>query len=153
MHDIDPAVAGRFVFRGKYASGWHDMLGSLSCIDGSMQLDQYFFQPQGYSLNGISGKHYVTIHVTPEPEASYTSIETNRSDMNPCRIVDEVIEHFHPGRFSVFLRTSRQTGCPQVHEPLPETLGAYTTTQQTLREFDRHYTVTFTNYRRNDAFT
>jgi S-adenosylmethionine decarboxylase len=153
MHDIDPSVGERFVCRDKRAPVWRDILGDMRCIDGSMQLDQHFFQPQGYSLNGISGPYYVTVHVTPEPDASYTSIETNRSDIDLRRLVEEVTDHFNPGRLSVFLRTCRQNGCARIHETLPATLSGFETTKQARREFDRRYRVTFLNYRRNDAFT
>lgn len=39
-------------------------------------LDDYVFEPYGYSINGIHGDDYFTIHVTPQNCHSYVSFET-----------------------------------------------------------------------------
>ena len=41
------------------------------------QLDDFAFEPCGYSLNAIHGDRYLTIHVTPQQEYSYVSLESN----------------------------------------------------------------------------
>ena len=41
------------------------------------EIDDFTFEPNGYSLNALNGKQYLTIHVTPQPENSYVSVETN----------------------------------------------------------------------------
>lgn len=78
------------------------------------RVDAYLFTPCGFSANGVipapEGKkstHYFTVHVTPEAHCSYASFETNV----PCRqtgretaeIVEQVVDIFKPGRFSVTL--------------------------------------------------
>jgi len=40
-------------------------------------IDQHCFEPQGYSLNAISGQNYFTLHITPETQSSYLSFESN----------------------------------------------------------------------------
>ncbi|KAI8813331.1 adenosylmethionine decarboxylase [Cladochytrium replicatum] len=40
-------------------------------------VDDYVFDPCGYSLNGLVGRYYYTIHVTPEDAFSYASVETS----------------------------------------------------------------------------
>lgn len=57
-------------------------------------IDDYVFEPHGYSLNALSGPWYYTIHVTPESENAYTSFETNFhcTDGNGQYCVNEIIQ-------------------------------------------------------------
>lgn len=41
------------------------------------KIDEFGFDPCGYSMNGIIGDAFFTIHITPQPEQSYASFETN----------------------------------------------------------------------------
>jgi len=83
------------------------------------RIDAYLFTPCGFSANGIvpapapngtvgignSSCHYFTVHVTPEPQCSYASFETNvparQSGRETADIVEQVVKIFKPGRFSV----------------------------------------------------
>jgi S-adenosylmethionine decarboxylase len=82
------------------------------------RIDAYLFTPCGFSANGVvpapsvdspSGiarsTHYFTVHVTPEPQCSYASFETNvptrQSGRQTADIVEQVVRIFQPGRFSV----------------------------------------------------
>lgn len=50
------------------------------CIDilfSDFTIDDFVFKPYGYSLNAIKGKHYITIHITPQAMSSYVSFESN----------------------------------------------------------------------------
>ena len=79
------------------------------------RVDAYLFTPCGFSANGVipapdqagTATHYFTVHVTPEPQCSYASFETNVPGRQSGRETSEVIEHvvniFKPGRFSVTL--------------------------------------------------
>lgn len=40
-------------------------------------IDEHVFEPFGYSSNAVFGKHYTTIHITPQEGCSYFSIETS----------------------------------------------------------------------------
>ena len=51
-------------------------MGLDKLLDGFM-IDEHLFEPSGYSLNGIKGDKYLTIHVTPIHSASYVSFEAN----------------------------------------------------------------------------
>ncbi|KAI9037019.1 adenosylmethionine decarboxylase SPE2 [Aspergillus affinis] len=78
------------------------------------RIDAYLFTPCGFSANGVIpspdqklGTHYFTVHVTPEPQCSYASFETNvphsQNGQTTADIVQQVVEIFKPGRFSVTL--------------------------------------------------
>lgn len=45
------------------------------------EIDAHLFTPSGFSMNGLWGKYYVTLHVTPQSDktcaSSYVSFETN----------------------------------------------------------------------------
>ncbi|PVI04397.1 S-adenosylmethionine decarboxylase [Periconia macrospinosa] len=84
------------------------------------RIDSYLFTPCGFSANGVvpapagtvsgskkSATHYFTVHVTPEPQCSYASFETNVPALQSGRETADIVEHvvgiFKPGRFSVTL--------------------------------------------------
>lgn len=84
------------------------------------RIDSYLFTPCGYSANGvvpIPGKadttSYWTVHVTPEPQCSYASFETNVPTRHTGRstvdVVQQVVGIFKPGRFSVTLFEAKDT--------------------------------------------
>ncbi|KAJ3067926.1 spermidine resistance protein [Rhizoclosmatium hyalinum] len=49
---------------------------SIQEIYPESMVDDFLFDPCGYSLNGLLGPYYWTIHVTPEDICSYASFET-----------------------------------------------------------------------------
>lgn len=87
------------------------------------RVDAYLFSPCGFSANGVvpaltspesdasaSDKntgHYFTVHVTPEPDCSFASFETNvpasQTGRTTAQIIEQVVSIFKPGRFSVTL--------------------------------------------------
>ncbi|KAI9876814.1 MAG: spermidine resistance protein [Pleopsidium flavum] len=78
------------------------------------RIDAYLFTPCGFSANGVvpspegaKGTHYFTVHVTPEPHCSYASFETNvpgrQTGRETAEVVEQVVNIFKPGRFSVTL--------------------------------------------------
>jgi S-adenosylmethionine decarboxylase len=78
------------------------------------RIDAYLFTPCGFSANAVvpaaegeTGTHYFTVHVTPEPNCSYASFETNvpalQKGRDTAEIVSNVVDIFKAGRFSVTL--------------------------------------------------
>ncbi|KAI9829677.1 MAG: hypothetical protein M1819_006048 [Sarea resinae] len=81
------------------------------------RIDAYLFTPCGFSANGVipapegstgpTPTHYFTVHVTPEPHCSYASFETNvphrQTGRETAEVVEQVVNIFKPGRFSVTL--------------------------------------------------
>ena len=50
---------------------------------------------------------YATIHITPEPEFSYVSFETNIATGNYMDLVTKVVDTFKPGKLIVTFYATR----------------------------------------------
>ncbi|XP_044740349.1 S-adenosylmethionine decarboxylase proenzyme isoform X2 [Chrysoperla carnea] len=63
----------------------------------NMVIDDFLFEPCGYSMNGISKTgHYMTIHITPEQDFSYVSFETNAPLVSYKDLMNRVLNTFKP---------------------------------------------------------
>jgi len=145
------------------------------------RVDAYLFTPCGFSANGVipapdqagGATHYFTVHVTPEPQCSYASFETNVPERQSGRETAEVIEHvvniFKPGRFSVTLFEAKAGDCEvgdlsQLGDAAIEAqalesakrrsakmdgLKGYRRIERIVHEFDG-YDLVFRYYERND---
>lgn len=78
--------------------------GIGAIIPGS-SIDEHLFDPCGYSCNGLLDGTYFTIHVTPEPNCSFVSFETNISADQYNELIQKVVHIFQPRRWSVSLMT------------------------------------------------
>lgn len=69
-------------------TAWKELHGNepRSIANHNPQLDEKFFEPIGYSSNGVFGKHFTTIHITPQPGCSYMSVETSMPMMEDGRL-------------------------------------------------------------------
>lgn len=61
-------------------------------------VDDFIFEPQGYSLNAIYEDKYFTIHVTPQELGSYVSFETNHvfNTESKKEFIEKVLKIFKP---------------------------------------------------------
>jgi S-adenosylmethionine decarboxylase len=76
---------------------------ALAPILSGAIVDDHVFEPAGYSLNALLGKHYATLHVTPQEVGSYVSFETNLDFRDgPEKIIEPVIQLFQPKSFDLF---------------------------------------------------
>lgn len=62
-------------------------------------IDDYLFEPFGYSLNGLLAEGYFTIHITPQPNCSFVSFETNVFMEDYTVLIQKVLAAFRPERF------------------------------------------------------
>lgn len=58
-------------------TAWEELHGDENRFLANAHLDEKFFEPIGYSANAVFGKHFTTVHVTPQPSCSYISVETS----------------------------------------------------------------------------
>ncbi len=65
-------------------------------------IDDFVFSPYGYSLNGIRGEDYITVHITPQEDNSYVSFETNIESREEVeKLFEHMLKLFNPGSFDL----------------------------------------------------
>ena len=104
MTQLDPTAASGFIFGDRMPAaatvtadtGIRDMFPKAI-------IDDFVFEPCGYSMNGLQGPGLATIHVTPEARCSYASVEVSSSatDFCPDLLLRKAVGVFKPGRISV----------------------------------------------------
>lgn len=90
-----------------------DQLRQLSGVDQILpgfDVDDFLFEPCGYSLNAVKGNEYYTIHVTPQDTCPYVSFETNAQiHHNYLPVIEKVVQTFQPTNFDVVVfRSGKQ---------------------------------------------
>lgn len=105
MEDLDPEVM-RLFYRNRpdfvSAAETTRVSGIADLLPGAIT-DEKQFEPCGYSVNGLLDESYFTIHITPEPECSFVSFETNVSRKDYTSLIQKVVQTFKPGRWTVTL--------------------------------------------------
>lgn len=104
MHDLGEGT--RSVFTKAQGVTGVRAATSLDKLLPDFTIDDYVFDPVGYSLNGIGRDSYMTFHVTPEQQCSYASLEINYlfPDVPALQgFVQRVLDIFQPGSASLVL--------------------------------------------------
>lgn len=145
MSDLDPAIMDQFFMKdGVSASDVTRMSGIRDLIPGSV-IDATLFNPCGYSMNGMkTDGTYWTIHITPEPEFSYVSFETNLSQTSYDDLIRKVVEVFKPGKFVTTLFVNQSSKCRSVFSSAQK-LDGYKRLDRQLAQFN-DYNFVFTSY-------
>ncbi|KAE8602691.1 hypothetical protein XENTR_v10014085 [Xenopus tropicalis] len=112
MSELDPEVMDQFYMKeGVTANDVTRVSGIRDLITGSV-IDATMFSPCGYSMNGMkSDGTYWTIHITPEPEFSYVSFETNVSLTTYDDLISKVVDVFKPRKFVTTLFVNQSSKC------------------------------------------
>jgi len=102
MHGLPDDAAARWIGRDAPETGTIAAACGVEAILPGFAVDEHAFTPAGYSMNGVRGSDYYTIHVTPESIGSYVSFETNCDyRANLSALVGRVLEVFSPRSFDV----------------------------------------------------
>ncbi|XP_075237019.1 S-adenosylmethionine decarboxylase isoform X2 [Lycorma delicatula] len=108
MTDLDPKIMQIFTRVESSSAAEATQNSGIAKIIPNMVIDDYLFEPCGYSMNGISKNgYYMTIHITPEPEFSYVSFETNIPQASYKDIISRVIDTFRPGNVVLTVFTNK----------------------------------------------
>ncbi len=103
MYDLQDSVRKLFSSPQKNIKEIYEKTKVHRIFDG-FEIDDYLFEPCGYSLNALRGQNYYTIHVTPQEVGDHVSFETNMDlHENTESIVKQMIEAFKPRCFDVII--------------------------------------------------
>jgi S-adenosylmethionine decarboxylase len=102
-------------------------------------IDDFVFDPYGYSLNAIKDDKYLTIHVTPQETSSYVSFESN---IDLISLSPQIISVLEPASFDI-LTYNEFDYLNKVNQFIPAEYQATCKIQQTLTN---GYEVKFSNY-------
>ncbi|EDV92449.1 GH24050 [Drosophila grimshawi] len=133
MQDLDKDIMSAFT-KSKFTTGREvTAYSGIDKILPEMHIDDFLFDPCGYSMNGIrENGEYMTIHITPEEKFSYVSFESNVALNNYTKLISQVIKTFKPGKFIVTIFANKSS-------------LAY----ETMKELEIEYS-TLSNWRRTD---
>lgn len=134
MHGIDPEVIKMFTdCKGCDSKELRDRSGISEIVLG--KVDDYIFEPMGYSLNSILENRYFTIHITPEHHGSYISFETNAFNRKQqIEWAEKVLKVFKPISFDLAFFNNGEVERPyfdsyRLKRQYAETIPAGYTTQ------------------------
>ena len=108
-------------------------------LDG-WQIDDFVFEPCGYSMNAILGDRYCTIHLTPQHGYSYVSLETNA---NLGDIIAIPLDILRPHSFDLILYQPESRG--QIVDAIRQ---HYRLQHEQRKMVDCGYTVHFAHWNR-----
>jgi len=118
-------------------------------------IDEHLFEGCGYSMNGLHASvpgGYVTIHVTPEPEFSYASFETNIPQASYKTLIQRVVDTFGAAKFMItfFSNTGQRFPlAPESGSPVPAFPGFDARDASTKQLPD--YDITYALYNRSPS--
>jgi len=158
MSELDPDVLKKFYKKPGYTSEMLTKSIGLADLFPEALIDDYLFDPCGYSMNGLLNDAYFTVHVTPQQTCSYASFETN-VECDYSILIKRVIAIFKPKKVTGTLFAG-YTPKVEVSKILQDTLapsldGSLKRTTYSRYEFENNYELAFAQYdtRKNTSHT
>lgn len=146
MHDLDPQVMDHFYQKeGRTGKDTTRLSGIGGLLPGST-IDEFQFEPCGYSMNGLLQEWYWTIHITPEPHCSYVSFETNAPLASYTKLLRKVVALFRPGRFTVVMMADEGAPCGDPIAACDPTVPEFALQSHTLQTLPNSLSVLACNY-------
>ena len=142
MHHLSDAATTALTQPGLSARAIRDFLRLDTLFPGAT-IDDFVFDPFGYSLNAIRGREYLTIHITPERDGSYVSLETNL-DLAP--ILACPLEVLSPQSFDLVLYNA-----PDIEGLLHQIPSVYTSVARQSERLPSGYQLEFAHLARMET--
>jgi len=148
MTELDLSVMEQFYRHPDFVSSKEVTKSSgISDLLPESITDEFMFDPQGYSMNGLLNGSYYTIHITPEPQCAYVSFETNVPMSDYTKLIKDVVGLFKPARFTVSLFADTGALCgPSSFNSWNREIANYCYKSNSYHEFEGQYNVTICNY-------
>jgi len=156
MSHLDPTTMAQFYKTENFVSAKHTTISSgIDDIIPGSTIDEFQFDPCGYSMNGLKDESYSTIHVTPEPHCCFVSFDTNLPQSSYTKMIQKVVEIFKPGKFQVALVLDKASQAGQSAKSFNTRFSSgYTLKQKQKAKFPgNHYFVRFYSFERSSAVT
>ncbi|XP_011504579.1 PREDICTED: S-adenosylmethionine decarboxylase proenzyme [Ceratosolen solmsi marchali] len=110
MTHLDPEVMAIFTRDICSSAAEATQKSGIDRLIPNMLIDDFLFEPCGYSMNGVSKSgSYMTIHITPEPDFSYVSFESNIPEASYEEVIERVLKTFKPGKFVVSIFANKES--------------------------------------------
>lgn len=119
--------------------------GISSIIPNSI-IDDHMFDPCGYSMNGLFKRYYSTIHITPEPEFSYVSFESNLPVSSYDQIIQKVLSIFKPQDVIISVFADSAALCGESNKAYSPSISGYFREIANTCEFIGRRSVTCAHY-------
>lgn len=147
MVDLDDKIMSIFTQAGSSSAREATQKSGIDKLFQSMQVDDFLFNPCGYSMNGfLRTGHYLTIHVTPEVDFSYVSFETNAPLSSYIELISKVLRLFQPNKFMMTIFANENSPAyNHLHEYKSTSLNGYQMAETQFTRF-KNYELTFGNY-------
>jgi len=146
MHDLSPQVMQQFFHKeGVTARDTTKSSGIADLLPGSI-IDDFQFEPCGYSMNGLLKEWYWTIHITPESHCSYVSFETNAPLASFSRILKRIFALFQPGRATVAILADDGAPCGDLMSAFDSNIHGFTHYGHSLQSFPNDFSVLACHY-------
>lgn len=149
MIDLDPKTMAIFTRACSSSAREATVKSGIDKLFHNMQVDDFLFDPCGYSMNGfLRGGYYVTIHITPELDFSYVSFETNAPPQSSSytELIAKILRLFGPTKFmmTIFANEASQA-YNHLHEYKANAFNGYQIEENQFTRF-KNYELTFGNY-------
>jgi len=148
MSNLDPEVMKVF-FKGDSClspAQVTDASGIRGLLPEGSIIDDFVFDPCGYSMNGLFGKSYYTIHITPEAHCSYVSFETNLPLSRYDDLIKQIVATFKPGRFSVSVFADDRAPAGDPDACFNPDIEGFCLKDRTVHKFEGNYFVVSCKY-------
>ncbi|VDO06240.1 unnamed protein product [Rodentolepis nana] len=121
MRGLSPAKMEPFYAINSGSAEEATRLSGIYSLFPGANIADFLFEPCGYSVNGVmKSDEYFTIHITPEPEFSYVSVETNVAMEDYTNFISRVLDIFGPSSFICTFISDSNSKAHGNHEVLKE---------------------------------